>query len=311
MPVYDVPRGGRRRPLADRAARAPARTRRERTSCTRTTRLPCSTPCPLPCSPAYGGGCTPSTARTATVVVRSGRRGRSCARCDAVVAVSPRRPTSRASRSACPRDACASCRTASRSGPFIPTLTRVRACAPSSASQPDAFVVGSVGQARRREGLPAARAGACRPCSRSGSSRASSATGDARAEIERADPARSSRRYVTLTGVRRDIPAVLASFDLFALSSRTEGLPLAVPEAMASALPVVATAVGGLPSVVPATCGVLVPPGDEAALARRSGRWRATRRARGRWAIGAEPRARRASRSSGWPTHYERIYRGD
>jgi glycosyltransferase involved in cell wall biosynthesis len=40
---------------------------------------------------------------------------------------------------------------------------------------------------------------------------------------------------------------------------------------MATALPVVATAVGGLPSSVPADCGVLVPPCDEAALGRALG----------------------------------------
>jgi glycosyltransferase involved in cell wall biosynthesis len=90
--------------------------------------------------------------------------------------------------------------------------------------------------------------------------------GDERAELERSIP-REIAGFVTLAGARRDVPSLLASFDLFALSSRTEGLPLAVPEAMACSLPVVATAVGGLPSVVPATCGILVRPRDEAALA--------------------------------------------
>ena len=75
-----------------------------------------------------------------------------------------------------------------------------------------------------------------------------------------------ARRYVTLAGERRDVPSVLAALDLFALSSRTEGLPLVLPEAMASGLPVVATAVGGIPGIVPASVGVLVPAGDEAAL---------------------------------------------
>ncbi len=134
--------------------------------------------------------------------------------------------------------------------------------------------------------------------------------GDARAEIERAIPSERSR-YVTLTGVRRDIPSVLASFDLFALSSRTEGLPLAVPEAMASALPVVATAVGGLPSVVPATCGVLVRPGDEAELARTIGALTRDRtRAR---AMGEAARRHALARFSieRMADDYERIYRGD
>jgi glycosyltransferase involved in cell wall biosynthesis len=133
--------------------------------------------------------------------------------------------------------------------------------------------------------------------------------GDARAAIERAVlPGRE--RYVTLTGVRRDIPSLLASFDLFALSSRTEGLPLAVPEAMATGLPVVATAVGGLPSVVPATCGVLVAAGDEAELARTIGALVRDRpRAR---ALGEAARAHALARFSieRMADAYERIYRG-
>jgi glycosyltransferase involved in cell wall biosynthesis len=91
--------------------------------------------------------------------------------------------------------------------------------------------------------------------------------GVARAKIEAAiEPAH--RPFVHLLGVRHDIPRVLAAFDLFASSSRTEGLPLAIPEAMTSSLPVVATAVGGVPSIVPEGTGVLVSHGDVDALRR-------------------------------------------
>jgi glycosyltransferase involved in cell wall biosynthesis len=89
--------------------------------------------------------------------------------------------------------------------------------------------------------------------------------GPARREIEQSIP-HEKAAFVRLLGERDDIPSVLAALDVFALSSHTEGLPLAVPEAMASSLPVVATAVGGLPSSVPQDCGLLVPRGDEAAL---------------------------------------------
>lgn len=84
--------------------------------------------------------------------------------------------------------------------------------------------------------------------------------GEIEAAVAEIEPQR--RRFVTLAGERRDVPRVLAAYDIFVLSSRAEGLPLVIPEAMASRLPVVATAVGGIPGVVPKETGVLVPHGD-------------------------------------------------
>lgn len=76
-----------------------------------------------------------------------------------------------------------------------------------------------------------------------------------------------------LLGVRDDVPRLLATADVFAQPSRSEGLPLAVLEAMGAALPVVATRVGGLPEVVvEGETGHLVPPGDPEALATVLGR---------------------------------------
>ena len=70
-------------------------------------------------------------------------------------------------------------------------------------------------------------------------------------------------------GHREDAQMVLASFDLFWLTSNYEGMPLALLEAMARAVPAVATDVGGTCDVViPDTTGLLVPPRDPAALAR-------------------------------------------
>jgi glycosyltransferase involved in cell wall biosynthesis len=73
-------------------------------------------------------------------------------------------------------------------------------------------------------------------------------------------------RWVVMTGRRMDVPRLVTAFDVFALSSRTEGLPLVVPEAMAAGLPIVTTAVGGLPSVVDDRQTGLLVPVDEAAL---------------------------------------------
>jgi sugar transferase (PEP-CTERM/EpsH1 system associated) len=75
---------------------------------------------------------------------------------------------------------------------------------------------------------------------------------------------------VHFVGARSDVAALLAAMDVFVLSSRTEGLPLVVPEAMAAGLPVVSTAVGGIPGVIDdGATGFLVPAGDEARLRER------------------------------------------
>ncbi|WP_437279561.1 glycosyltransferase [Sorangium sp. So ce375] len=71
-------------------------------------------------------------------------------------------------------------------------------------------------------------------------------------------------------GQRYGAPHILAALDAFALSSIAESLPLAVLEAMAAGLPIVATAVGSLPTALTdGYTGFLVPPGDAAALAAR------------------------------------------
>ena len=66
---------------------------------------------------------------------------------------------------------------------------------------------------------------------------------------------------VRFSGEREDVPALLKDFDMFVLPSRSEGLPLALLEAMAAGLPIVATAVGGVPEAIADNrTGLLVPP---------------------------------------------------
>lgn len=75
---------------------------------------------------------------------------------------------------------------------------------------------------------------------------------------------------IHFTGARADVEAVLTCFDAFALTSESEGLPLVVLEAMAVGLPVVATAVGGVPDVIqPEKTGFLVPASDPIALLKQ------------------------------------------
>jgi len=69
-------------------------------------------------------------------------------------------------------------------------------------------------------------------------------------------------------GLQEDVQPFLDVLDVFLMSSEFEGLPLALLEAMASGVPVVATSVGGIPEViVPPGEGLLVPFGDVAGLA--------------------------------------------
>jgi len=73
---------------------------------------------------------------------------------------------------------------------------------------------------------------------------------------------------VRFAGECRDVAPVLRDHDLFVLPSRSEAFPNALIEAMATALPVVATRVGGIPEVVrDGVNGRLVPPDDPGALA--------------------------------------------
>lgn len=70
-------------------------------------------------------------------------------------------------------------------------------------------------------------------------------------------------------GFREDMPVVMNAFDVFALTSHREGLPLVVIEALASGKPVLATNVGGIPELVDdGVHGFLIPPRCPEALAQ-------------------------------------------
>ena len=86
--------------------------------------------------------------------------------------------------------------------------------------------------------------------------------------LRRLVAARGLAGAVTMAGVRDDVSALLAGFDVFGMSSRFEGLPIALLEAMAAGVPPVATSVGGIPEVITDEVdGILVPPADPEALA--------------------------------------------
>ena len=98
------------------------------------------------------------------------------------------------------------------------------------------------------------------------------------------------------------------AFDLLVLSSRTEGSPLVLLEAMAAGTPVVAAEVGGVRETISPKQGLLVPPEDPAALATAIAAVRQRPRAASCRAIRAHVRSARSSDPLGWAMRYGVVY---
>jgi len=92
--------------------------------------------------------------------------------------------------------------------------------------------------------------------------------GELREALERQIHEHHLQKHVLLPGFRTDVIGCIKGFDLFAMSSVTEGLGTSLLDAMACARPIVATTAGGIPEIVEdGVNGLLVPPRDHAALA--------------------------------------------
>jgi glycosyltransferase involved in cell wall biosynthesis len=92
--------------------------------------------------------------------------------------------------------------------------------------------------------------------------------GELREELQEQTRALGMQDHIHFLGSRKDVPELLAASDYFVLPSLWEGLSMALVEAMATGLPVIATGVSGTNQVmVSGETGLLIPPGD----ARRLG----------------------------------------
>ena len=92
-------------------------------------------------------------------------------------------------------------------------------------------------------------------------------TGSEEARLRDRIRTRGVENHVRLLGYRSDVPDLLAAADVYVMPSLSEGLPMAMIEAMLAGRPVLASDVGGIPELIPsAEFGVLVPPGDPTAL---------------------------------------------
>ena len=92
--------------------------------------------------------------------------------------------------------------------------------------------------------------------------------GELRRDLEEMAHEMGIEDRVRFLGWRRDLATIYAATDVFMLTSRNEGTPVALIEAMASGIPGVSTDVGGVKDVIPAAdLGTRVPDGDANALA--------------------------------------------
>jgi glycosyltransferase involved in cell wall biosynthesis len=93
--------------------------------------------------------------------------------------------------------------------------------------------------------------------------------GELRPALERQIREHHLEKHVVLAGFRPDVLSLHKAFDIFVMSSNTEGLGTSLLDAMACGKPVVATAVGGIPEVVvDGETGFLVAPRDDEGMAR-------------------------------------------
>jgi len=149
----------------------------------------------------------------------------------------------------------------------------IRDVLPNQFRDPALFIVGAVGGLRvvkDHVNLALAFVAAVRrdPVARQRMRLVVVGDGPCRGDVERILRDGGVESLAWLSGDRKDVPQLLASFDLFTLPSLAEGVSNTILEAMATGLPVLATRVGGNPELVEdGVTGILVPPADSGALA--------------------------------------------
>ncbi len=91
--------------------------------------------------------------------------------------------------------------------------------------------------------------------------------GDLKQELKAQTELAGLNRHVTFLGLVKNMAAIIPEYDGYVISSRSEGMPMALLEAMSAGLPVTGTDVGGIRSIVEgADGGIIVPPRDPVAL---------------------------------------------
>ena len=134
--------------------------------------------------------------------------------------------------------------------------------------------------------------------------------GPERASLEKQARSLGIANRVRFAGSVPEAARVVRAMDIFALSSRSEGTPMTILEVMGAGIPVVATAVGGVPDVVdPPRGGWLVPPEDPRQLARAILEAIDSRREREQRGRAARERTHRVYGPEAWVAQHLVVYR--
>jgi glycosyltransferase involved in cell wall biosynthesis len=192
------------------------------------------------------------------------------------------------------------------SGEAIPRV-RARGELGLSADRGD-FVIGWVGRVSREKG-PDLLIEALGLLSDSSVRVAIIGDGPDRNALEARAAALGLSNRIRWLGIVPEAARRFAAFDCLVLSSRTEGTPIVLLEAMAAGIPIVATAVGGVPDVVSSDEALLVTPGDSAALARAIHLVRSDSAGAAVRAAQAANRLRAERGLGPWLAAYEAVYR--
>jgi glycosyltransferase involved in cell wall biosynthesis len=133
--------------------------------------------------------------------------------------------------------------------------------------------------------------------------------GSERPRLERMVDRLRLRPRVRFHGQVDDAASLFPAFDAFALSSRSEGTPMTLLEAIAAGVPVAATRVGGVPDVIGPSQGILVPPERPTALAQAIRTIQSDPAAAQQRAQAARTRLAVEFGLERWLAGYEKVYR--
>ncbi|HXT18193.1 MAG TPA: glycosyltransferase family 4 protein [Gemmatimonadaceae bacterium] len=171
------------------------------------------------------------------------------------------------------------------------------------------YCIGWVGRLSFEKGADVMLSALAQPALR-GATLAIVGDGPERSRLEALAHTLGVAKRVHWCGPRRDARRLLRAFDCVALSSRTEGTPMVLLEAMSAGVPLVATRVGGIPDVVDDGCAHLVPAESPEKLAAAIAALRGNADDTACRAAKASQRVRHRYSIEQWVADYDDVYRG-